>query len=520
MSDDDHPVRFPTPWYKRPRIPFGLALLSVVVTTSAAIAIPLAVLSFNGATRATDSMTEALRVQLVKSVSEDVIRLASRCFAALDDIQSLDNIGKYLAAYKVNETTKITDEPYKSLIVNDLITVASRYGLIVAYNVAGRLPAVGNAEDLLVGPLVPPGVYPARICNDLNVTHQSCDNGVWMKMGNTWDRTITFVPSPPPVPFVPNEPRKTDEALPATEAGMWMPTSIFLSQGDYKPIKACFRAPSFFDRTPPTSPTDIRMGNYTAIYSAVYELGDITKYLMTVTPTPNSVVAVFDIKDGGLVGVSKPNLTVKPANDGVVNIIDVNHRLLREAAASMHSHYGQTWTKVPDRVDMEVSTSQGQALVSLKTITTDIPLGWVVFIVIPESDLIGAMTDARKRAGIAVGITSVCAFLLAVAVSYVFVWPIKRLSLVMEAATKFDFSAVSTGGMQKRSFLLELATMEEAFAVMLRKFSTAIVANKNLASRGGGTSSMTTSRDQMAASLAASKAKLLKNLSANALPSY
>ncbi|KAI8911179.1 hypothetical protein DFJ77DRAFT_520437 [Powellomyces hirtus] len=450
------------PWWKAFRIPYAVALLGVVIATAAAVSIPLGVLAFSGASKSTDSMTNALRSRVVTTVSRDVLQLSQKCFDAVNDIRTLASVNNYFAAYSADKTLKITAEPYLSSLVGDLINIAKRHSLTTAFNVAARLPDVGPGENLLVGH---------------GITIPGVPNGAWVRVGEPWASLISYNPS------YTTTPSKSQELFPASETGMWLPTTIFEYAGIYSPTKICYIAPSFIDRTPPASPADPRMGNYTSMFSGVMPLDYIQQYLQTVAPTANSAVAVFDRADGALVGASKPGLTLTPANDAIMNVMTINDTLLRESANGLYVQLNGGWGAVPlsGPAQATIKTSEGAILVSATAIKSDKPgLDWILLIAIPEDDLIGAMKKARKAAIIAVSVIAASMVLIAAVVRYLFVIPLKRLSLVMQAATKFDFSAVNSGSLNRRSILAELANMEEVFATMLHKFATAIQANKSL----------------------------------------
>ncbi|KAI8818439.1 uncharacterized protein EV422DRAFT_508298 [Fimicolochytrium jonesii] len=458
----DGDARATTPWWKGGfKVPFAVALLGVTIATAAAIAAPLGVLSFSGATKSTDTMTDALRGRLVATASDSVLRLSDKCFAAVDDIRNLQSVGTYFAAYDLDKSKRITQAPYADSLINDLITVAERYNFTVAFNVATRLPGIGGAENLLLGAKNAQGFYEGRRCNELNATFQICDGGAFSQKGNVWNRTVDFYA------FSTFEVPKTSEMFPASENGLWLPTVIFPYNGQHIPTKVCYKAPSFLDRTPQTD-FYAGMGNYTAMFSGVYRLASISEYLMTVVPTKNAVLAVFDIPHGALVGVSKAGLTMNADESATVNIADVADPLLRESATAVYERYGKSWTALPASLDTTVKTSQGNVLISTKALTTDQGLAWMLVIAIPEDDLIGDMIRARKAAIITAIVVSVGMIILAAV-----------------AATKFDFSVVNSSKSNKRSFLNELANMQDVFYIMLTKFAKAIEANKSL-QRGKG----------------------------------
>ncbi|KAI8584859.1 hypothetical protein BDZ88DRAFT_435249 [Geranomyces variabilis] len=107
-------------------------------------------------------------------------------------------------------------------------------------------------------------------------------------------------------------------------------------------------------------------------------------------------------------------------------------------------------------------------------------MDWIVLVSIAERDINEPIVQSRKK----VLITSLCVafgmLCFAAAASFIITIPLKKLTAIMKQATNMDFSALSTGYLDRKVPISELAEMQRVFSTMLERFAHAIQNNRNL----------------------------------------
>ncbi|KAJ3279209.1 hypothetical protein HK104_001656, partial [Borealophlyctis nickersoniae] len=95
--------------------------------------------------------------------------------------------------------------------------------------------------------------------------------------------------------------------------------------------------------------------------------------------------------------------------------------------------------------------------------------------------------DLRKTnammAGAAVALCLVSVLMSLPMTYFVLVKPLRVLSSAMENATRFEFTALTNGQLESRSFIREFALMQDSFLRMLKNVAAAIQNSRNLANK-------------------------------------
>ncbi|KAJ3137677.1 hypothetical protein HDU90_001627 [Geranomyces variabilis] len=199
--------------------------------------------------------------------------------------------------------------------------------------------------------------------------------------------------------------------------------------------------------------------------------------LEKITLTENSLVVIWGL-DGGIIAISR--ISALAASDSPSSYIAENHPLpeISVPAANALRTYG-SYANLPDTYDEASSTSNGNYFSNMVRIR-QYGMDWIVLVSIAERDINEPIVQSRKK----VLITSLCVafgmLCFAAAASFIITIPLKKLTAIMKQATNMDFSALSTGYLDRKVPISELAEMQRVFSTMLERFAHAIQNNRNL----------------------------------------
>ncbi|KAJ3102655.1 hypothetical protein HDU97_000352 [Phlyctochytrium planicorne] len=164
--------------------------------------------------------------------------------------------------------------------------------------------------------------------------------------------------------------------------------------------------------------------------------------LQSVALTNNTIVMLVERKTGLLIGTNKANSTT-------VNDIRLDN--------------GEQWF-----LATSLFTVKGE--------------DFVVVVGFPRSDMFAEVDAASKKAiifSISLGVTGV---LLTGCLIFVFLLPLQHMANSMKQLTKFDFSSLESGNLDRRSMMFEIKQVEDVFFSMVTAFAFAISKNKQLRS--------------------------------------
>ncbi|KAI8904274.1 hypothetical protein DFJ77DRAFT_480779 [Powellomyces hirtus] len=452
------------------KIPLAVALLAATVLIAGSISIPLGVLSFKGADKSIADVTDILRYRLNTEFKESVLKMLDSCFKGAEDTRDSYVMHQYLKAFTLDKTTPLS--AFEQEFVQSLQQRAARYDVTQAVSI--QKDGLGM-DNYFVGKLEGFG----KSCTQFNATHMSCAAGKWRKTGSEINSTMSLAAFFPPntlaVPsVVSGEPAKVGNVK-----GIWQVGQFITLPGSTVPIgsKAC----QLHQWVTNPLPANGRGSDWDAEYLGVFHFEKVTEYLVSLKATPNTRMALIEA-NGYMMAANQANLHLNIAGTGGELLSKCNSSLLRAAGQHVLDTYG-SYTNAPESGSKRIKTADGvhAFLDYVRLWDDDTGLDMVAFLVIPEDDLLATMKRSRRSAVISVSV--VAAVMLAVAgfMSYLFTLPLSRLSNIMRAATNFDFSSVrDKKTASQRSFLREIAMMEDVFMTMLIKFAKAIEANKQL----------------------------------------
>ncbi|KAJ3151551.1 hypothetical protein HDU89_001994 [Geranomyces variabilis] len=212
-------------------------------------------------------------------------------------------------------------------------------------------------------------------------------------------------------------------------------------------------------------------------FDIAVDAGLFSEQLEKITLTENSLVAIWGL-DGGIIAISR--LSALAASDSPSSYTAEKHPLpeISVPAANALRTYG-SYANLPDNYDEASSTSNGNYFSNMVRIK-QYGMDWIVLVSIAERDINEPIVQSRKK----VLITSLCVafgmLCFAAAASFIITIPLKKLTAIMKQATNMDFSALSTGYLDRKVPISELAEMQRVFSTMLERFAQAIQNNRDL----------------------------------------
>ncbi|KAI8846719.1 hypothetical protein BC829DRAFT_398073 [Chytridium lagenaria] len=118
---------------------------------------------------------------------------------------------------------------------------------------------------------------------------------------------------------------------------------------------------------------------------------------------------------------------------------------------------------------------------------------FILAIAFPRSDMFSKI-DSAERQGLVIAVcVAVAGTLLTGALTFLALRPLHNMALSMKQLTKFDFSSLENGALERRSLMAEIREVEVVFDTMVVAFASAIKKNKALVSGGIGSTVQKTS---------------------------
>ncbi|KAJ3186852.1 hypothetical protein HK101_009462 [Irineochytrium annulatum] len=227
----------------------------------------------------------------------------------------------------------------------------------------------------------------------------------------------------------------------------------------------------------------------------------LTVYLNSMRVTNNTILMLMDTS-GLLLSTNRPDSIASSTNATVRVTPDASPvtaiSLVGRALLSTYGSYSSLPTSNASTVLQQRFADGTEWFLSTTSLT--VSGDQLTFVVaIPRSDLFAQM-DAGERRGVIVASAVACLGLIITGLMTFFALrPLQRMATSMRKLTKFDFSFLENGVLNKRSPLKEIREVETVFDMMVKAFAGAIRRNKTL--MGGQTGQGGSSKSGAASSV-------------------
>ncbi|KAJ3129925.1 hypothetical protein HK098_007679 [Nowakowskiella sp. JEL0407] len=482
-------------------VPFAVVMLFFTLVVFSSAIIPTCIIVFTAA----NSATNDLSAKIVNSV---VINLSSQVEAMFQSVKTSTDVftqNEFVRQMMSNRSTgySLNDDVNKAALVTlKSNPMVERITCVQRFNLTGNAP-----------PLVPPatgkfytlqswffqryGVNP----NSFGVSY--CDYG-----NNTNCFILNYDPQKKAVDQKPDVDAQGDPAttqygsitlkLNSCSSETWKP-EVFFIYGLITYARCGIGADGKVSTTAPYS--------CGAAFTTEYVL---TQIFAKAAPTENS--RVFLVSNAGRIITTNLNATVYPViangtNPGEKDYIktsDFSEPIIRDigsrispngdwsnVALSQSSSNIKVANASSDRpISKQLQLSDGnQWIVAVSKVNFGTPEDFYLVLGIPRNDFFG-LVDGSIRTGITLSsVFTLMGVLIGIFVTLGILWPLRRLTNNMKLVTKFDFSMLSSGGLEEKSFFREIQVVQRTFNVMVKAFAGAIQRNRELASRKMGSSS-------------------------------
>ncbi|KAJ3185071.1 hypothetical protein HDU87_002637 [Geranomyces variabilis] len=471
----------PEPQYKpRVKLPLALVLLSSMIIVAAAIAVPVSILAYRGATDTVNDIILVLKKNYVRQVQERVASITSIVYERIQN--NADNFTIRRITDSINNNTidflaypdllysyEKSVERSDFLLAAGFCLVGGRDCLLLARNPLPGLICKANLTDTVYGRdcsgLYVDRVLPRSITYSLEtITKSSASPDPPIATTGLWANSIFWLIFDP-------------LSVPPVFSGVY---GYWWAQ--WKGYKLGTRDPD-----PAVGPT-----GWQEIASLVSKYTDVLREIRT---TPNTAIAIWLTQSGELIATNGEfqtlNLDTIVKNEGAgysgstYRPTEYPNTYISSAAKYLLGRYGN-YSTFPNTTSHQISIPDGDsAFVETRALDDDNGLSWTLLIAIPENDLITRIAASRKRVVatcIGVGIAMV---MFAAGITVVIGLPLRKLTRIMTEATAMNFTSVRDGYLNKSSWITELARMEQVFATMLFKFAAAVDRNRLLARHSG-----------------------------------
>ncbi|KAJ3013305.1 hypothetical protein HKX48_005832 [Thoreauomyces humboldtii] len=461
------------------KIPLPLLLFLTTTLVAAAITIPIAVLSDNGATATVNDIVSLLRENYGK-----VRQVSDKITTELSTVYEIIQVNAANQAVRAVTDQMVTGVPV-DFYSKDALLFAYEESIIRSNFIfsAGFFRA-DNLDKILVSTPYGPGVY--CMANSTDPTGKTCQA-----------LAITAVTPAGAVakslaPFVGYSP-------PSTATGpnaVWDQTPIFIYEGGTTWLGIFGLA---WCQWQGLALGEAAAGDPVGRHLIITKFERISILLAGIQTTPNTAIAVWLRNAGSLIATNQaasvldPSSVAQNPNAGQSFLpTTYPNAFISSASRFLFAAHGGTPQVLPNSTSNTFDGSGGKLFVESRRFDGGAGLDLTIMVVIPESDLLGAIKAARKKViGTSIGI-AFAMLGLATATSFLVTLPLRRLTKVMQQATNMDFSALTGGFLAGRPQISELAIMQRTFETMLRRFASAIESNKKLQmGRMGVTSSLT-----------------------------
>ncbi|KAJ3131892.1 hypothetical protein HK101_004660, partial [Irineochytrium annulatum] len=225
--------------------------------------------------------------------------------------------------------------------------------------------------------------------------------------------------------------------------------------------------------------------------------------LNSVRVTNNTVVLLMDT-EGRLLSTNRPNSIATPANVSVRVTPDLSPTtevaLVGKGLLSIFGSYGSIPTGSMSTV-YQRTFNDGQPWFLTTSVMNISGTPFTFVVAFPRSDMFAKMDAAEKRGVIIAACVAAAGLICTALMTFLSLRPLYAMAKNMTQLTKFDFSLLENGVLDRRSFLAEIREAETVFDTMVKAFAGAIKRNKQLVDNNRGTSSGGKPNNTMASSV-------------------
>ncbi|RKO89659.1 hypothetical protein BDK51DRAFT_33547, partial [Blyttiomyces helicus] len=224
----------------------------------------------------------------------------------------------------------------------------------------------------------------------------------------------------------------------------------------------------------------------------------ITPYLEASLPSPNSVIAFFDAKTGQMFSSSVVGSLKMPDNTGTWTLETAPNITLSQLGKFLLSQFG-TYASITENYTTTATLSDGkQWYIGASPIIPDNYNSWLIVVAFPRSDFFAQIDESITKSSILIGILSAFGALTTALFAWLFARPLNTLTVSIGLLTQMKFSQLEDGQLEHRSIIMEIGSLENSFATMVKAFAVGLKKNAQLVSG----SSNIPSRSSMAVSAA------------------
>ncbi|KAJ3167437.1 hypothetical protein HDU88_002359 [Geranomyces variabilis] len=409
------------------QVPLAVVLLATTLLVASASAIPIAILSYNGASDTVDQILDTLRQNYVRQVQDKISATTNVVYHGVQS--NADN----LAIRGVLDTTNGDPSPnflnYPDLLFSYIKSV-ERSDFLYAAGFA----LIGSRSIINASPVNVPSVCCVA---DATETLYGRTCVTWTATSLTV-RTLNFTVTPPTYRYGVPMPDYPDSTV-----GQWsdqigwiiLNKTIPTFQGKYGyrwqqwvgyPLGARDPDPN----VPPFGYQIMAMG-----------IQKFSELLRGISTTQNTVIAIWIQSSGRLIAtngaVEVLNLT--SVNDAVPSSYatkDYPNKYMQTAVAQLLNKY-ELYSQIPASTSDTFDSENGRLFAETRSIADAYGLDWTMMIVIPEDDLLGSIKELRKRVAITVVVVAATMIAFAVGTTFLITLPLRVLTVFAKMLTKF-----------------------------------------------------------------------------------
>ncbi|KAJ3187377.1 hypothetical protein HDU85_006665 [Gaertneriomyces sp. JEL0708] len=239
-----------------------------------------------------------------------------------------------------------------------------------------------------------------------------------------------------------------------------------------------------------------------ACQSGGYVGFSIDPFLRDDLPSPNAVMFMYDPlrkmgdnSKGHLIASSVPGSVTKGINATTTikgtNLIDLAPDVqVSQVGKFLRQQYPELDEMPRGLLTFKATLDDGRPWYIA---TADIETGdgnrWQFVLAFPRDDFFQRIDQSIMKSITVIACLSVAAVLIAIGASFLCTIPLRMLGKRMAEVTQMKFGSLEDGALDKRSFIREIAHLEETFAIMVKAFAAGIRKNADLVVRRPGSAS-------------------------------
>ncbi|KAJ3177674.1 hypothetical protein HDU85_005785 [Gaertneriomyces sp. JEL0708] len=255
--------------------------------------------------------------------------------------------------------------------------------------------------------------------------------------------------------------------------GRWHITSPL----DWESAMWTFSKVFYGDAAQPTAPTHV-------CTAASPVESTINPFLNRIKPTDNSVIVIYNTKTLETIGSSLANAIKDDTRMTVYTFETSPNPTIRSLAAAL---IPDTVAALSTKAIVQTQVAGHTFFITGRPIRPDVESEWMMIIAVPSSDVYGALEYTIKIVAGVVGATGVAVWCTYMLSGWWSAYPLRRLDKRMKEVTMMKFNQLYNGRLDNRSYIREIADLEDSFHTMVKSFAAGLQKNslkRNLASRG------------------------------------